>query len=440
MMAGLLGRSNAPTEDWQATEPWVRAGMRLVIYMLGGLLLFSILMSISGAVVATGSVTVEGNYKTVQHLDGGIVSAIHVKNGDRVKAGDVLITIDAAQVQASLGVTRLRVLDLKIQKARLEAERDGLAVFSSPPDADATDPEISKILAAQANLFNARRTREEGRQSVLKQRLVQLQDAIRGLNSQRAATVKQAEINARELSSVLPLFDKGYVNQQRVAPLQRESARLEGEIGRLDAEIAKINNAIGETELQIAQTRKDYLSEVTDELRRVEAQLGEQLETFQAVRDRAERTEIRAPVSGFVHGLKIHTEGGVLTAATPILQIIPEDGKLLIEARLTPQSIDKVRAGLPANVRFPAFDSHTTPRIEGRVVKVSPAELTDEQGHTYFTAQIEIAPQEIARLGRSHKLVPGMPAEVFIETASRSILSYLLKPLTDTMSRAFRES
>ncbi len=440
MMDALLPWRTATSGDWQASEPWVRTGLRVVVWLFGGLLVFMALVSISGAVIATGSVTVEGNYKTVQHLDGGIVAEILVRNGDRVKAGDTLVRIEAAQVQANLGVTRQRVQDLRIQKARLEAERDFRSNFALPAGIDISDTETAGIVAAQMSLFNARRASEDGRQSVLRQRLVQLQDAIRGLESQRTATKKQGEINARELASVLPLFEKGFVNQQRVAPLQRESARLEGEMGRLAAEIAKINNAIGETELQMAQSRKDYLSEVADELRRVETALGEQMETFGAASDRAARTEIKAPVSGLVHALAVHTEGGVITAATPILQIIPEGAKLQVEARLEPQSIDKVHAGLNATVRFPAFDSHTTPRVTGRVIKVSPAEIEDDRGQRYFTAQIEVPPEEIARLGRAHRLVPGMPAEVFIETAARSILSYLLKPLTDTVTRAFRES
>lgn len=426
--------------DWQATEPWVRTGFRVVVYFLGGLLAFMALVSISGAVIATGSVTVEGDYKTVQHLDGGIVSKILVRNGDRVQAGDVLVKIDDSQARASLAVTRQRVSEFAIQKARLEAERDKRESFMLPADLDAGDVETQRILSAQTALFNARRATELGQQAVLSQRLGQLEDETRGLQSQRKATLRQRDISANELATVMPLYEKGFVNQQRIAPLQRESARLDGEIGRLDAELAKVQNAIGETRLRIAQSDKEYMSAVTDELRKVEAQLAEQTQTLMATSDRAGRTDVTAPVSGYIHALAVHTEGGVITAASPILQIIPENAKLVVEAELAPQSIDKVQSGQSATVRFPAFNSHTTPRLTGTVLKVSPAEIADQQGRKHFTAQIGIAPEELAKIGRAHVLVPGMPAEVFIETRARSILSYLLKPLDDMVSRAFRES
>jgi HlyD family secretion protein len=439
MLKGLTA-SKPATEDWFGTEPWVRFGTRTVLGLLGGLFLFLALVSISGAVVTAGNVTVRGNYKTVQHLDGGIVSKIYVQNGDLVKAGDVLLKLEDTQTNASLAVTTGRVNDYLIQQARLEAERDGRDTFQLPEGLDATDPVIAKIAAAQTSLFDARRSAHNGQKSVLKQRLAQLGDDTRGLAAQLSSAKKQSDINKKELASVLPLFDKGFVNQQRVSPLQRESARLEGEVGRLTSEQAKIKSAIGETELRVAQLEKEYVTQVVDELRKVQAGLAEQLETQRATADRSVRTTIVAPVSGFVHNLSVHTEGGVITAATPILQIIPENETLIIEAQLAPQDIDKVHRGQQAMIRFPAFSSKSTPTIYGSVLKVSPAQITDNQNRTFFTTQIEITPEELAKIGQEHRLVPGMPAEVYIETASRSMLSYLLKPLTDAMTRAFRES
>ncbi|MDX2306618.1 MAG: HlyD family type I secretion periplasmic adaptor subunit [Hyphomicrobium sp.] len=430
------GTTSQPA-GWLDTEPWVIYGHRLVTWGLGGALVLITVLSVSGAVIATGRVNVEGNYKTIQHLDGGIVAKIHVKNGDRVAEGDVLIDLDKTQLAASLAVARGRVIDLSIQKARLEAERDDRAEFTPPP---AEGAEAAAIAAAQTQLFNARRTRQLGQRSVLAQRKSQLDDEIGGLTSQLTSTSRQREINDRELKTVLPLFEKGFVNQQRIAPLEREAARLEGEVGRLKAEIARVKNGIGETDLQIAQVEKEYQSQVADELRQVERTLAEQTETERALADRVARTEIRAPVAGIVHALTAHTEGGVVTAASPIMQIIPADAALVVAAEIAPQSIDKVHKGQAAEVRFPAFDAHTTPRLEGTVRKVSPAEVQNSEGSTYFTAEIEVPPTEIARLGRDHSLVPGMPAEVFIETKSRSILSYLMKPITDMLSRAFRES
>ncbi len=439
-MSLLSFQSQPASGDWQGTEAWVRFGMRTVLGLFGGLILFLALVSISGAVVTSGSVTVQGNYKSIQHLDGGIVSKIFVQNGDRVKAGDTLIKIDDTQTGASLAVTTGRLHDFQIQQSRLEAERDQKTEFVLPAGIDTADPETAKIIATQTSLFQARRSSQLGQQSVLNQRLAQLQDDIRGLQAQLGATKKQNDINSRELATVLPLFEKGFVNQQRVSPLQREAARLEGETGRLTSELAKINSAIGETELRMAQLDKEYLNQVVDDLRQVQAGLAEQTETRRALADRALRTTITAPVSGYVHALAVHTEGGVITAATPVMQIIPDGEKLLIEAQLPPKDIDKVHTGQSAMIRFPAFSANSTPMIYGLVLKISPAQIVDNQGRSYFTTQIEITPSELAKIGKDHKLVPGMPAEVFIETTSHSMLSYLLKPLADAVSRAFRES
>jgi HlyD family secretion protein len=288
-------------------------------------------------------------------------------------------------------------------------------------------------------LFEARHAAHLGQRSVLKERREQLAGETRGLEAQLGAVRKQTDINARELASVMPLFEKGFVNQQRIAPLQRESARLEGEFGRINAEVAKNRSTLAETELRVAQVDKEYMQEVVDELRKVQAGLAEQEETLKAHADKVQRTEIRAPSAGFVHALTLHTEGGVVTAASSILQIVPDGQKLVIDSQLAPQDIDKVRAGQKSFVLFPAFNARETPRLEGEVQKVSPAEITGKEGQRYFTVQVAVPPAELAKLPKGHQLVPGMPAEVYIETTPRTILSYFLKPLTDAMSRAFRE-
>lgn len=426
-------------QDWQSSDPWVRIGMRVVVWLFGGLIAFSALVSISGAVVTAGSVNVEGNYQTVQHLDGGIVEKILVKNGDKVEAGDLLITLDATQTRASLDVTRARLAELLIQRARLEAERDGKDAYEIPEAASSANADTARIASAQKSLFEARRAAHKGEQSVLKQRIDQLKGERAGLEAQAIAVKKQREINKRELTSVMPLFEKGFVNQQRIAPLQREHARLEGEEGRVAAELAKNVSTLAETELRVSQVQKDYMQEVTEELRKVQAGLSEQEETLKAQADKVQRTEIRAPRSGHVHALSVHTEGGVVTAASPILQIIPDGGKLVIDSQLPTQEIDKVRQGQKAFILFPAFNARETPRIEGRVAKVSPAEVSDKDGRRFYSVQTEVSAAELAKLGAGHQLVPGMPAEVFIETTPRTILSYFLKPLTDAMSRALRE-
>lgn len=422
------------------SEPWVRLGMRLVVWLVGGMALLAAIVSIAAAVVAVGIVSVDGNYQTVQHPQGGIVARIHVKDGDSVRRGEVLISLDETEARASHSVSAQRVADLSIQLARLEAERDRAADFEAPAGLDSRDPQIARLIAAQRSLLAARRTARIGEQSMLAERRGQLTGEVAGLTAQLAARRKELAINAQELATVMPLYDKGYVSQQRLAPLQREQARLEGEIGRLTADIARTEGAIAEQDLRLAQLEKSVTEQVVDELRKVEAALGEERERLVSLADRLQRIEIRSPRDGRVHALAVHTIGGVVTPASPLLQIIPDDALLMVTAEIAPRDVDKVRAGLEANILFPAFNARTTPRLKGRVDKVSAAEITDGQGRKHFTAQIRIPRDELAKIGREHALVPGMPAEVFIETASRSILSYIVKPLTDALSLAFRES
>ncbi len=429
----------AAQSDWHSTEPWVAYGMKVVAVLCLSLFLMSFL-PVSGAVVTTGTVTIEGDYQAVQHLEGGIVSKILVKNGDRVKEGDVLVHLDNTQSLASMSSTSSKVADHAIQEARLIAERDRKESFEAPEGIDLSIPENAALLAAQKALFDTRRLTYLGQQKVLAQKLSQAESDLKGIAAQMQARKKERDLNAKELATVMPLFEKGYVNQQRLGPLQREAARLDGEIGNLKSETSKLKSARTEVEARLAQADKEYSQQAAEDLQKVQAILAEQRETKKAVSDKLARTEVRAPVDGIVHALTIHTQGGVLPPGGTIAQIIPIGKQLLVEARVAPQDIDSVHIAQVASVRFSAFDSHTTPRLEGRVRKVSAAELADKDGKAYFTAQVEVTPAELKKLDSSQQLIPGMPAEIYLETRSRTILSYFMKPLTDMMARAFRES
>ncbi len=432
---------NAPQAHWQASEPWVKLGMRSAVFMFGGLVAFCLVVSITGAVIATGTVTVEGNYKSIQHLDGGIVSKILVKNGDLVMKGQELARLEDTSAQANLAIIQGRRHDFLIQQGRLILERDRRSTFALPesikPFAD--DPQIIEISATQKALFDARRASHQGELSVLKQRLEQVLAEMGGQEIELKSRKRQLQLANKELKDVEPLFAKGFANQQRLGGLQREQARLEGDVGKLTADIARSKGGIAEAELKIAQSEKEYTQNVVDELRKVQAQLSEVEEQNKTIADKMARIVIRSPESGRVHALAVHTEGGVIQPGTPLMQIVPDGDRLVIEAQVQPQDIDKVRQGLTAAIRFPAFDAKSTPRLSGTVSTISAAELTSNQGKTYFTARIEIPAAELKRIGAMHKLVPGMPAEVFIETASRSILSYFIKPLVDAMARSFRD-
>lgn len=437
--ADAPGQGNAG--DFFATEPWVRVGNRVLMGLGAGLALFG-LVSISGAVVASGVVNVESNYKTVQHLDGGIVEKILVRNGARVKAGDVLVKLDETAVRASLGVAVARERDLLVQQARLEAERDNKERIVLPTVVASVtgDMALAKLIDTQNALFNARRASHQGELAVLAKRKAQLGDELKAAQQLLTARKKEAAINAREVASVTPLYEKGLASQQRFLPIQREAARLEGEVGRLTAELSKVGSGLAEADLKLAQSEKELTQQVVDELRKMQAQLAEVVEQRTGLEDKLKRMTVRAPRAGRVHALAVHTEGGVVAPGNAMMQVVPDGERLVIDAQLPPQEIDKVRLGGAAYIRFPAFAAKNTPRLEASILSVSPAQLTDQQGKTYFLVQVALSDGELAKLPTGLDLVPGMPAEVFIETGYRSILSYFVKPLSDVLSRTFRES
>lgn len=437
-----VGSVRAPIADWRQTGPWIQFGNRTCIALVLALMVGSVFLSVSGAVVAGGTINVEHNYKIVQHLDGGIVAKINVRNGERVKEGDVLLRLDDTAARANLAIVVGRINDLLVQQARLEAERDRAEQIDLPDaiKANARDPELGRIIDSQRALFVARRMARLGERQVLTERVGQIEAEVGSLEMQLKARTREAAINQEELKALEPLRQSGLTTLQRVLPVQRESARLEGDIGRIKGDMAKARGSVAEAQLKVAQADKEYTQQIVDELRKVQASLAEQSEQRATLQDKLARIDIRAPRTGRVHALAIHTEGGVVTPATPILQIVPEGGRLVVEAQISPQDVDKVRKGLPCSVRFPAFNARITPKLEGVVQNISAAQLSDQQGKSYFMVQVEIAPGETDKLGAGHQLLPGMPAEVFIETGSRSIMSYFVKPLTDAMARAFRES
>ncbi len=440
--APMVPSLDAASQLWPSTEPWIRYGRMVLVALLLVTVMFGF-VSINGAVVASGTVSVESSNKTVQHLDGGIVQRIFIRNGDLVKEGDVMVKLDDTQVRSSVGVARGRTLDALTQRLRLEAERDERPTFLLP-DAmlkQSPDPQVLRMFEAQHALFVARRTGRLGEQGVLKQRIEQLKNDLGGMQQQLEARQRELELTTRELKNVLPLFEKGFVNQARLGPLQRDQVRLTGEVGRLGTDVEKAKSAMLEASLKLQQTEKDFQSQVAEDLRKSLAQFTEANEQLTALEDKLARTEIRAPRAGRVNALAVTTEGGVIAPGSAIAQVVPEDEKLIIEARVQPQDIDKVRGGLSASVKFPAFNAKSTPRLEGIVTVVSPSTLKDQdqQNRPYYLVQVELPAEEMAKIGRDHKLVPGMPAEVYIETQSRSMLSYVVKPIADIVARLGRD-
>lgn len=416
-------------------------GVLLVLVLAGGMGGWAAMASISGAVVATAQVVVESNTKKVQHLEGGIVSEISVRNGDRVQAGDVILRLDDTETRANLGIVNAQLFELSARLARLQAERDQAdnLIFADFLLEAKDDPKVSRIMTGQEKLFLSRRAALAAKKDQLAQRVEQLQEEIRGLEAQRVSKEEQSRLIKLELEDLKKLLEKKLVPVSRVLSLEREAARLEGERGQLIAQAARAKGRIGETKLAVLQVEQDERTQVLTELREVQARVSELQERRLAAESRLKRIEVKAPRQGYVHDLQVHTVGGVISAGQPIMMIVPEKDSLLVRAKVNPEDIDDVKIGQKTVVRFPAFNARVTPELNATVDGVS-ADLTSEnpQEPPYYAVRVRLTEDELTKLG-DQELKPGMPAEAYIQTSARTVLSYLLKPLTDQIMRAFRE-
>jgi HlyD family secretion protein len=396
---------------------------------------------ISGAVVASGSLVVDSNVKKVQHLTGGIVGELRVRDGDRVRAGDIVVRLDETVTRANLAIVTKGLDELTARKARLESERDGsdTIIFPAQLLAGAGDPDRAAAMDSERKLFNLRRTARNGQKAQLKERIAQLQEEITGLTAQQNSKTKETALIERELAGVRELWKQNLVQLNRLTALEREATRLDGERGQLIAAAAQAKGKIAETSLQILQIDQDIASDVAKELREVDGKIGEFIERKVAAEDQLKRIDIRAPQDGTVFQLAVHTVGGVITASDPIMLIVPEADNLSVEVKVNPQDIDQLQLNQKAILRFTAFNVRTTPEIEGTVTRISADTSTDQRtGQSYYTIRIAMAADQIERLG-DVKLLPGMPVEAFVQTGDRTMWSYLMKPLHDQFVRAFRE-
>jgi len=396
---------------------------------------------IAGAVVAPGSLVVDTSVKKVQHPTGGVVGELRVRDGDRVKAGDILVRLDETQTRANLAIVVKSLDELAARRTRLEAERDGIEKLKFPADlmARLSDEEVNRVVTGEQRLFELRRTARLGQTSQLRERVSQLQEQIRGTQDQIRAKKREIELITQELQGVRELWQKNLVQLTRVTALERDAARLEGERGSLVSSVAQIKGKITETELQILQIDQDMRTEVGKDLAEIRSKFSELVERKIAAEDQLKRIDIRAPQDGFVHQLNVHTVGGVVTQGEPLMVIVPEADELTVEARIDPQKIDQLHLGQTATLRFSSFDQRNTPEIAGETTRIS-ADLSQDQktGASFYTIRISMKADQIERLGL-HKLIPGMPVEAFVQTHDRTVLSYLMKPLSDQVTKAFRE-
>lgn len=416
-----------------------RTGLIIAFLVFGVFGIWSVTAPIDGASHAPGTVAARSNNKVVQHLEGGIINEILVENGDRVEAGDPLVRLDATQARAELGMVRVQLAAAQAREARLLAERDGLEQIEFETDISTASPnEVAEMLSHRA-IFQARREARTGRIHMLEQRIDQLRSQLVGLRGQQESKQVLMESYAEEQEEVRSLLADGFSDMTRMRSVERNYNTLRGEVAELDSTIASTEMRIEETRSEIEQVQRDFQAEVVTELGETQSRLKDLRERLVALEDVVERAVVRSPDNGIVNGMEIHAEGAVVAPGDPIAEIVPAGDELIIEARVSPMDIDRVAVGQEASVRFSALSAQTTPRLTGTVINVSADAMTDQQnGTTYYQSRIAVDPSELESL-RDAILVPGMPADVFINSGERTLMQYLLKPLTNAMARSFIE-
>lgn len=416
------------------------AGLAVVLLLAGGIGGWGATAPISGALIAPGQVVVESNVKKVQHPTGGVVGEVRVRDGDTVKAGDIVVRLDETVVRANLAIVNKTLYGLWARQARLEAEQRGTDTirFPAPLLDRSSDPDARDVMISESKLFEVRVNGRAGQKAQLRERVTQLKEEIEGLTAQERAKDREIELIDKELIGVRQLYEQRLIQISRLTQLERDLARLNGERAQYIAARAQAKGKITETELQIIQIDKDVVSEVSKDLRETNDKIGEFIERKVTAEDQLRRIDIRAPQDGMVLQSTVHTVGGVVTAGDAIMMIVPQADDLSVEAKVNPQDIDKLMIGQRTVLRFSAFNQRTTPELNGKVSRVSADVNTDQRtGQSYYTIRVSLPAEEVARLGEV-KLVPGMPVEAFVQTGERTMLSYFLKPLSDQVMRSFR--
>jgi HlyD family secretion protein len=442
----LVTRSDTETVDAYASDG-VRdalvAGLIAMALLVFGGGLWAGTATLSGAVVASGTVVVESNVKKIQHATGGTVGKIFVQDGDKVEQDALLLRLDETMVRASLQIVTKQLDELTVRRMRLKAEQDGAEQIALPKllERRAAVPEIIALITAERKLFESRRDARLGQQAQLRERIAQLKQEAEGLAAQQWAKGREIELVGKELEGAEHLWRRKLMPIAKYTALQREAARLDGERASLRSQHAQTQGRISEIELKIIQLDQDLRAEVMKDGREATAKEAELVERRVAAENQLRHIEIRAPRAGVVHQLSVHTVGGVIAPGETLMMIVPEQDALVVEAKIAPQDIDNVRQGQAAVVKFTAFDQRTTPEFQAKVVRIS-ADLTTEQqtGVSFYVARLALDDDVTVRASKGElALVPGMPAEVHIRTGDRTAFSYFLKPLADQFSRAFIE-
>ncbi|MBX9907619.1 MAG: HlyD family type I secretion periplasmic adaptor subunit [Beijerinckiaceae bacterium] len=416
-------------------------GLAVVGFFAGTLGVWSMTTTLQGAVAAAGQFVVAGEVKKVQHPTGGVVGELMVRDGDRVKAGDVVLRLDETVARANYQIVSKQIDEFAVRSLRLAAERDGAGALALTPEIESrkASPEIAQLIAAETRLFEVRRAARDGQRAQLRKRVAQLRDEITGLKAQQAAKERESGIIAVELVGVEDLYRRNLVQLTRLSALQRDQAALEGQRGQLLASIAQSEGKIAEIELQIIQIDEDQRAEVMKELREIQGREGELVERRSAAQDQLRRIDLRAPSSGTVHQLTVHTLGGVLQPGEPAMLIVPADEELQLDAKVAPTDIDQISLSQPVRVKVQAGNQASNPELSGKVARISADISRDErQGTVYYTVRVSLPRSEMERLAPV-RVIAGMQAEAYIETVPRTPLDFLLKPITTQLDRTFRE-
>ncbi len=423
-----------------------RASVMIMCAITFVVLVFGALVPVDSAAIAKAHVVVLSNRKTIQHLEGGIVRALLVKDGDRVKAGQPLLELSDVGPKANRSILQNQLFAEQASEARLIALRDGketLAFSAEALTASQSDAELAKMLAEQSGLFTNQRAGYLDKIKTLQLRIQQTRREMDGLHAQVKSAGGQIVYIDDEIKTVKEMVNKGLAPKPRLLSLQRERERLAGDKGQYLSSIAKAEQAINETEVQLLNLKNEFQTQNADQLKDTHGKISDLQEKLRAASDVVSRTVITSPTEGIVTGLKYHTEGGVIAPGAPILDIIPQTEALVLEVQINPVDIDVVTPGLTSRVVFSAYKTRALPQLTGKVTKVSADILTEQQGGqeaSFYKAQVVVDPEELKRLAASIKLYPGMPAEVYIKTGSRSFLGYLFAPITDGLRKAFKES
>ena len=427
----------------------IRIGIAILLLCLGGFSVWAAVAPLQGAVVVSGSFVATGQNKQVQHLEGGIVREVLVREGQHVVAGQSLLKLDPTAAEARLRRLVLRRYRLVILKARLEAEAQNQVHFTLPANVSFAEEgeEVAAIYARQLIELKARRSKIADEEEILRREIAGLQESITGYTTQARMTVERIALFSQELKDKSDLLERQLIRKTEILALRRAEAGLTGELASMQARAADARERVSRAEQQIAQLKSAALQKSLEDLRATETELDDVTEQIRAARDVMDRIEIRAPVAGIVVRLLYNTKGGVVSAGAVVLELLPLGDGLLIEARLNPKEVVHVKEGLGAMVRLSALNQRLTPMIEGKVVYVSadtvsqrePSGGKDFARQDTFVVRVQLDEERALSKIADFKPTPGMPADVFIKTDKRTFMEYILKPLSDTFVRAFRE-